>query len=144
VAALFFADTAFWIALASRRDEYHERAAAWSRYVVSAGGRVHTTEPVLWEWLNGMSHPAVRSVVANGYRQCHQDDTVHVVGVSDEIRKSSVALYESRSDKAWSLTDCMSFVVMKKWGIQEALTSDRHFEQAGFQILLRELPPPAT
>ena len=46
--------------------------------------------------------------------------------------EEGLGLYESRPDKEWSLTDCISFVVMKKEGIVEALTEDRHFEQAGF------------
>jgi hypothetical protein len=46
-------------------------------------------------------------------------------------------LYASRMDKDWSLTDCISFVVMKERTITEALTGDHHFEQAGFKILLK-------
>jgi len=45
-------------------------------------------------------------------------------------------LYQNRPDKNWSLTDCISFVVMQEHGITEALTADRHFEQAGFVPLL--------
>jgi len=46
-------------------------------------------------------------------------------------------LYQGRPDKEWGLVDCVTFVVMKKRGITEALTADEHFEQAGFQALLR-------
>jgi len=46
-------------------------------------------------------------------------------------------LYISRSDKEWSLTDCISFVVMRREELTDALTADRHFEQAGFSALLR-------
>ena len=42
----------------------------------------------------------------------------------------------NRQDKDCSLTDCVSFVIMREAGLQEALTGDRHFEQAGFQALL--------
>jgi predicted nucleic acid-binding protein len=47
-------------------------------------------------------------------------------------------LYEQRPDKKWSLTDCISFVVMKDEGLQEALTGDEHFQQAGFAASLRD------
>jgi hypothetical protein len=47
------------------------------------------------------------------------------------------ALYADRPDKYWSLTDCISFVVMKDHQITEALTGDHHFEQAGFVALLK-------
>jgi hypothetical protein len=48
-----------------------------------------------------------------------------------------VALYGERMDKDWPLTDCISFVVMQREGITDALTGDRHFEQAGFVPLLK-------
>jgi predicted nucleic acid-binding protein len=47
-----------------------------------------------------------------------------------------VALYGARPDKEWGLTDCISFVVMEERGLTLALTTDRHFEQAGFQSAL--------
>ena len=43
-----------------------------------------------------------------------------------------MALYEQRPDKKWSLTDCLSFLIMADEGLTEALTGDHHFEQAGF------------
>lgn len=46
-------------------------------------------------------------------------------------------LCKNRPDKAWSLVDCTSFVVMQQLSIQEALTTDQHFEQAGFFRLLK-------
>jgi hypothetical protein len=48
-----------------------------------------------------------------------------------------VDFFEQRQDKDWSLTDCLSFVVMQDEGITRALTGDRHFEQAGFIVLLK-------
>jgi predicted nucleic acid-binding protein len=51
--------------------------------------------------------------------------------------ETGVSLYASRTDKEWSLTDCISFTVMSQYGIRDALTGDRHFEQAGFRALLR-------
>jgi hypothetical protein len=49
-----------------------------------------------------------------------------------------VALYDARPDKDWSLTDCISFVVMGDERLTEALTGDRHFVQAGFVALLAQ------
>jgi hypothetical protein len=51
--------------------------------------------------------------------------------------EAGLRLYSDRPDKDWSLTDCTSFVVMKRLRITEALTADRHFEQAGFKVLLK-------
>ena len=60
-----------------------------------------------------------------------------IVPADDELFEAEVDLYARRPDKEWSLTDCISFVVMAHRGIVEALTGDHHFEQAGFRALLR-------
>ena len=51
--------------------------------------------------------------------------------------RRGVDFFEQRSDKEWSLTDCLSFLVMRDEGITQALTGDHHFEQAGFTALLK-------
>lgn len=107
-----FADTAFWIALSSRRDEHHLRAVTWSNHVSAARLKLVTTEAVLWEWLNAMAQPETRNVVVQGYKRCHRDTMTQVVDSNSELTERAVELYERRSDKAWSLTDCLSFVVM--------------------------------
>ncbi len=63
-------------------------------------------------------------------------DLVEVVSGDDWLERG-VDLYARRPDKAWSLTDCISFVVMADRKLTEALTGDHHFEQAGFLALLK-------
>jgi len=62
---------------------------------------------------------------------------VRIIPPSADLFERGVELYRQRSDKDWSLTDCISFVVMADEKITEALTGDRHFEQAGFYALLK-------
>ena len=59
------------------------------------------------------------------------------VAANDELFEQGVGLYDERHDKQWSLTDCISFVVMKQRNLQDALTGDHHYEQAGFTALLK-------
>ncbi len=61
---------------------------------------------------------------------------VHLVHVTPELDAAAWALLKSRPDKSWSLVDAVSFIVMQERSIQEALTTDHHFEQAGFVRLL--------
>lgn len=139
--APFFADTSFWIALSSRRDGYHGRALAWSRYLVRTQAALVTTEVVLWEWMNALSDPGTRGTAAEGYRRCHGDPLLEVVPPHGHLLDAAVRTYEARPDKDWSLTDCLSFVVMQQRQLLHALTTDHHFLQAGFQAVLLEEPP---
>lgn len=61
---------------------------------------------------------------------------VEIVSADSRSFAAGFELFASRADKDWSLVDCISFALMKKREISEALTGDRHFEQAGFRALL--------
>ena len=64
------------------------------------------------------------------------DPKVEIVGASDELYRRAFEIFSDRVDKEWGLIDCMSFVVMNDEGINDALTADNHFRQAGFHVLL--------
>ncbi|HEY8666655.1 MAG TPA: PIN domain-containing protein [Tepidisphaeraceae bacterium] len=134
-----FLDTAFLIALLEPRDEYHKRALAWQR-VAAGNQRYITTEAVLWELLNFMSGMNSRRTASEFYHRIHADSTVEVIPWHPPSMRLAIDLYASRSDKQWSLTDCLSFVVMQQHGLAAALTSDHHFTQAGFEALLLRQP----
>ena len=62
---------------------------------------------------------------------------MEIVPATSRDFQRGLELFAARQDKRWSLTDCISFVVMQDCGLTEMLTADRHFEQAGFSILLK-------
>ncbi len=138
--ATFFADTSFWIAISSKRDQYHSQAVVWQQSLVRTASRIVTTEAVLWEWLNALSDATMRSIAAEGYRRVHADPQIEVGPFQPELSAAAVELYRGRLDKNWSLTDCLSFVVMERHSLIDALTTDRHFEQAGFRAHLLSQP----
>ena len=55
---------------------------------------------------------------------------------TENLYAQALELYRQRPDKEWGLTDCFSFIVMQARRIAEALTTDEHFQQSGFQALL--------
>lgn len=61
---------------------------------------------------------------------------IDFVFVHDELHEMALDLLTERPDKDWSLCDAVSFILMRDWEIQDALTTDHHFEQAGFRRLL--------
>ena len=140
----YFADTSFWLALSRKRDQFSDSARAWNQFVLRARIGIVTTEAVLWEWLNALSILPDRARAVEGYRLVHSDPRIEVVPFESELVKSAVELYRTRRDKDWSLTDCLSFVVMGRRSLREALTTDHHFEQASLKALLLSEPPPAV
>jgi predicted nucleic acid-binding protein len=95
-----------------------------------------TTGFVLLEVGNAMSRAVLRSRFVEFYAWLRQHPRARIVPVSEELFHRGCELYAAREDKDWSLTDCLSFIVMRDEELQAALTHDQHFEQAGHQALL--------
>ncbi len=129
-----FADPAHCFALFSANDAFHSKA----RELQAQRRRIVTTEWVLTEVADGFSSPPNRPTFLGLVRSLRRARSVEIVPASTELFDQGCKFYAERNDKSWSLTDCISFVVMLERGITEALTSVRHFEQAGFVALLRE------
>ncbi len=91
--ATYFADTSFWTAISSRRDQYHSQATAWHQSVVRTASRIVTTEAVLWEWLNALSDASTRAIAAEGYRRVHADRRIEVVPFQPELSDATIGLY---------------------------------------------------
>jgi len=79
-----------------------------------------------------------RSAAVATIEDLRSDPDIEVVSISPELFDRAVELYSSRMDKEWGITDCISFIVMQDMGIIDALTTDDHFRQAGFEALLIE------
>ncbi|HEY3324805.1 MAG TPA: PIN domain-containing protein [Planctomycetota bacterium] len=137
----FFLDTFFAAALLNGRDRHHEQALAWLPRARRAR-RLLTTECVLIEIANTLS-AIDRTAAAEYIWNLRRSSNVQLAESKTSLIDRGLALYEARRDKEWGLTDCISFVVMEDEGLKDALTGDRHFEQAGFRALLLEQPPTA-
>lgn len=129
-----FADTFFYLAVVNPNDPAHAAAVALSR---DFRGRVVTTEFVLLELADAMSAPPDRRAFARLFESLAADPELEIVPVSHELWERGRLVYTDRPDKYWSLTDCISFTVMKDYKITGAVTGDHHFEQAGFVALLK-------
>jgi predicted nucleic acid-binding protein len=129
-----FADAFYYLAIVNPRDQAHQRvkdrATLWL-------GPVVTTAWVLTEVGDALAAPGLRPVFHDLIAELWADEETEIVPASDDLFRRGVALFARRPDKGWSLTDCISFVVMQERGLTEALTGDHHFEQAGFLALLR-------
>jgi predicted nucleic acid-binding protein len=130
-----FADTFYFIALLNPADAAHARAL---QFTAGNAVRMLTTEWVLTELADGLAKSSRgRIEFLATLVDLQPDDDVMIVPCDHTVMAEGVRLYGERSDKEWSLTDCISFVAMTKAGVADALTADHHFEQAGFVALLK-------
>jgi predicted nucleic acid-binding protein len=130
-----FVDTAVVIALLLDGDEHHGKA--WSKILaLRSQAKLVTTRAVCLEIGSSLSRPRHRAQAAALLASIEHDPEFEVVPLSEDLYAEGLTLFSERADKAWSLTDCLSFIVMRKRGITPALTTDQHFRQAGFEPLL--------
>ncbi|MFE4105043.1 type II toxin-antitoxin system VapC family toxin [Almyronema epifaneia] len=120
-----FLDTAFIQALLNPRDTYHNQAKALFPRV-RAASEIWLTEAVLIEVGNALS-AYNRQGAVQFIQQCYHTDNIKVVSVNTELLNKSLEFYQARLDKAWGLTDCISFLVMQTNNLTNAVTTDRHF-----------------
>lgn len=137
----WFADTSYWIALHSPMDDYHSRANELRRFVDSHRIRIITTEMVLMEFLQGFCRKEIdvriRARAATFVRSLLIGTRVEVVEQTSQQFRAILDLFERYPDKQWSPTDCASFQIMWDRNLSDALTTDHHFEQAGFFALMK-------
>jgi predicted nucleic acid-binding protein len=135
-----FADTGFWIALLLKRDRHYTRALQILQEMRTKA-HIVTSEYVLLEFLNHFSKhgPFMRGEAMNTWKALYASKETFVIPVGHVLLERAATLYERSVDKSWSLTDCSSFVIMRERKIQDALTFDHHFEQAGFRALLQSV-----
>jgi predicted nucleic acid-binding protein len=128
-----FADTSYWIALTDSTDATHARASQFADDIV-------TTDEVLSEYVTFFcSAPEyMRRKAAMNVTAIIQDPEVRVIPQSRESFLAGLDLYRARPDKGYSFVDCISMQTMRREGLIEALTNDRHFGQEGFRALLRD------
>jgi predicted nucleic acid-binding protein len=135
VSKTIFLDTLFVVAAVSPRDQYHDRAKELAK--TCAGSRFVVTDAVLLEVGNALA----RNFKAEAIRTIDhilEAPDIEVVRLTPELFDAGYSLYRTHHDKEWGLVDCISFAVMGKAGVEEALTFDQHFVQAGFWALMRE------
>jgi len=136
MSAPIFLDTGHILALVDADDEYNKEAN-WAAAAVE--GKMVTTEAVLTEIGNALSRTRWRQVAIDNIEDLRNDPDIEILAVDTLLFDRAFQLYSSRPDKEWGMSDCISFVVMQERGIVEALTTDHHFQQAGFRAILREL-----
>ncbi len=129
-----FVDTLFIVAVINKQDQYHQKALELGRnfdnfYLV-------TSDAILLEVGNALSSKYKNEAVAIIDTFLNSEE-IEVIRLNPNLFAEALNLYRQYQDKSWGLVDCISFVIMKQLKINQALTFDKHFIQAGFQALMR-------
>ena len=127
-------DTGYLIALVEPRDELHERAIRWTQTIHEP---LVLTSEVAVETLNYFSATGKRVASHDALRRLRGVPNFEFAYVDQRLFDAGLNFHSERPDQNWSLTDCISFVLMQERGIRQALAHDHHFEQAGFIALLK-------
>jgi predicted nucleic acid-binding protein len=132
----FFADTFYWVALLLRRDRWHAHVTAFN-HTLRREDVFFTTDAIILEFLAAFSSagPYLRQQAVERVEAMLANPYIHVIEVTRTLLLDGLALYKNRPDKEYSLTDCIAMHVMRREGLTDVLTNDRHFTQEGFRIL---------
>ena len=129
-----FADSFYLLALFNGSDAAHDRALKASAQLE---GILVTTDWVLAETADALCDPLNRVRCVEFLDDLRRSARVAVEPASRTSFDAGLKLYRERPDKEWSLTDCISFVVMQNRSISDALSGDHYFEQAGIRAILK-------
>jgi predicted nucleic acid-binding protein len=121
-----------WLVVGRQSDPSHPVELS------DSGADLITTSLVLIELADGLSRVHHRGLAMQLVDALERSRRVEIVPVDERLERLGWQLFRAREDKDWGMTDCVSMSLMADRRIQDVFTADHHFEQAGFNILLRE------
>ncbi|MDQ3248035.1 MAG: PIN domain-containing protein [Chloroflexota bacterium] len=137
--ANLFADTSGWANIVDPSQIHHLLAVTLYRNARQQGQQLIVTNYILTELVALLTSPLriPRPNIVALVEGLQSSPSTQIVHIDEDVHQQAWDLLSKRLDKTWSLVDCSSFVIMQRLGIREALTTDHHFEQAGFVRLLK-------
>jgi predicted nucleic acid-binding protein len=133
-----FVDTAALIALGDKGDRFHHQALKVRDNLKRANRKLITTNAVILELASYFRQTKHRLTAIKLIESINRSKKWRCITVDEILMEHGFNKYKKMSDKDWSLVDCISMLVAEEQGITEIFTTDHHFEQAGFAILLKE------
>lgn len=128
-----FVDTGYLLALERRNDQNHPQALEhWRSLREGETPRLVSTTYVFDETVTYLNSRGLHDSAVKVGERLLASPSVELVHVDEDIFRQAFNLLRERPDKRYSLTDCVSFVVMRERGISVAFAFDRHFSQEGF------------
>jgi len=130
-----FLDTGYLIALEAADDQHHTAALRHWRAYIQSRPQLVTTSFVLDEVATFFNSRGRHAKAVEVGERLLASPSVRLVHVDEDLFGAAWTYFRRRDDKRFSLTDCVSFVLMERLGMESALAFDAHFLQAGFRTL---------
>ena len=131
---MIYVDTGAFLARYITKDQYHKEALRLWGKLAKSGTKCATSNGVLFETLTLMARRAGYAFAAERARNIYSSEVVTILRSAQEDEWVAIGLFEKYADQEMSFIDCASFALMRKAGIEQAFTFDRHFEMAGFRL----------
>ena len=132
-----FIDSSAYIAINFTRDQFHKKAIETNMLLLDEDYEYVTTNYVVLESSTSLLMKVGHEAAVRFYENVKKSEVIKIIHVSKTLEEQAFQLFKKYSDKEYSLTDCVSFVVMKEKKLTKAFTNDHHFEQMGFEILIK-------
>ena len=123
-----FLDTAYAIALSAMTDQHHLKAVEVAQDLKAQNARLITTRAIVVEIGNALAKVRYRQAAIALIQALENDPNIEIIPLTEAWYRQALHLYQTRPDKEWGITDCISFVVMKDRNLFMALTTDQHFQ----------------
>ncbi|NOQ34386.1 MAG: PIN domain-containing protein [Methylococcaceae bacterium] len=132
-----FVDTAALIALGNQRDSFHALAKQKQTHLVESQYRFISSDFIIAEYCNAFSRLKFKNIAIQTVNTLYQSNAWKIIPADKKLMSQSFDLFTQMQDKEWGLVDCSSILIAREYQLTHIFTADKHFEQAGFQILLK-------
>lgn len=130
-----FIDTGVWYALADKSDQFHGKSTDYIKRLMQNGVSLVTTNLVIHETVMLLSRKLSKKAAIRFLDMVYLDDTLEIKENDEIIEQKAYKVFKKYHDQDFSITDCVSFTIMKDHHIKKAFTFDRHFKVMKFTVV---------
>lgn len=134
-----FVDTSAWFAGIAKNDQYNEHATKCRNQLLKGNSRFITSNLIIHETTMLLERKVSKKEAIRFLKVILKDSHVEIIHADEDIELEAYELYQKYKDQDFSVADCISFVIMRRYQISKCFTFDHHFSTMGF-----DLCPPTT
>jgi uncharacterized protein len=129
-----FVDTSAWFAGIAKNDQYNEQAIKCRNQLLKGNARFITSNLIIHETTMLLERKVSKKEAIRFLKVILRDSRVEIIHADEDIELEAYELYQKYKDQDFSVADCISFVIMRRYQISQCFTFDHHFSTMGFDI----------